>query len=87
MQEKLDAAHRLLEAQEATNARWDEEQRKRDEEHRKGQEQLAEMTKLLTYLKKSDSRIAAYMEEEQPTTEELPAATQTIAPTDQPPKP
>ncbi|KFK31984.1 hypothetical protein AALP_AA6G185100 [Arabis alpina] len=95
MQEKLDAAQHQLEAQEAANARWDEEQRRRDEEqcrrdeeqrmrdeeHRKGQEQLAEMTKLLTYLKKSDSRIGAFMDDEHATTEDPPAATPTTAPT------
>ncbi|VVA93962.1 unnamed protein product [Arabis nemorensis] len=61
------------------------DQARRDEEHRRDQERIAEMERLITFLKNSDPRLAAFMSEQPdntPTTEPVTAPT-----TAQPPGP
>ncbi|VVB15379.1 unnamed protein product [Arabis nemorensis] len=53
----------LLEAQRKTDAQ-EEENARHDEEHRKAQEKISEMSKLLRYLKNSNPLIAKYMDKQ-----------------------
>lgn len=72
IQQKLDAA-------EAKIAEHDKENARRDDEQRAAQAQIAEMAKLITYMKSSDPNYAAYLKQ-QALTPNAPTPDPTLTP-------
>lgn len=61
MQDELKAARAKIAAHEEDNKRRDADNERRDDELRQSQMRIAQLEKLLTFLKNDDPRIAAYM--------------------------